>query len=248
MEKYMTIGEVAKKAGVTVRALQYYDNVGLLQPASESEGGRRLYTHKEVVKLHQILSMKQLGFSLDEIKTRMPAANTPEEISNMLITQATEIKTKIDALTDMLEYVEKLNTEILQTHTVDWDKYATIFTLLKAKSELYWVAKHFSGNGLDHISMSDEDSIKSFIEIQNRLLEEAGTLQKAGIPPESEQGQAFAKAFWDLSMEVIGEDTHLLDEFEEIAKKHGDSKWKEKQDFIGKSVGIYISSLKKENE
>ena len=41
---FMTVGEVAKKMGVTVRTLQYYDKEGLLSPSAESEGGRRLYT------------------------------------------------------------------------------------------------------------------------------------------------------------------------------------------------------------
>jgi len=59
----MTIGEIAKKASVTVRALQYYDKEGLLQPSTESEGGRRLYTNKELVKLQQIPSLKQLGLT-----------------------------------------------------------------------------------------------------------------------------------------------------------------------------------------
>ena len=39
---YMTVGELAKKMGTTVRTLQYYDKEGLLSPSSESEGGRRL--------------------------------------------------------------------------------------------------------------------------------------------------------------------------------------------------------------
>lgn len=41
---YMTVGEVAKKMGVTVRTLQYYDKEGLFSPSAVSEGGRRLYT------------------------------------------------------------------------------------------------------------------------------------------------------------------------------------------------------------
>lgn len=66
---YMTIGEVAKKMNVTVRTLQYYDREGLLSPSAISEGGRRLYTDKDIVTLHQILSLKHLGFTLNDIKT-----------------------------------------------------------------------------------------------------------------------------------------------------------------------------------
>ena len=60
---YMTVGEVAKKMNVSVRTLQYYDKEGLLVPSAESEGGRRLYTDKDMIQLHQILSLKHLGFS-----------------------------------------------------------------------------------------------------------------------------------------------------------------------------------------
>ena len=57
---FMTVGEAAKKIGVTVRTLQYYDKEGLLSPSAESEGGRRLYTDKDLVMLHQIISLKSL--------------------------------------------------------------------------------------------------------------------------------------------------------------------------------------------
>ena len=63
-KKYMSVGELAKKMHTTVRTLQYYDKEKLLCPSSQSEGGRRLYTHKDMIKLHQIQSLKSLGFSI----------------------------------------------------------------------------------------------------------------------------------------------------------------------------------------
>ena len=77
--KYMTVGEVAKKMGVSVRTLQYYDREGILCPSAVSEGGRRLYSDKDVVRLHQVLSLKSLGFSLGEIRTKLVAVDTPGE-------------------------------------------------------------------------------------------------------------------------------------------------------------------------
>ena len=69
---FMTVGKLAERMGVTVRTLQYYDREGLLSPTAESGGGRRLYTDKDMIQLHQILSLKSLGFSLDDIKNRLP--------------------------------------------------------------------------------------------------------------------------------------------------------------------------------
>lgn len=85
---FMTVGEVAKKMGVTVRTLQYYDKEGLLSPSAESEGGRRLYTDKDLITLHQIISLKSLGFSLDDIKERLISLETPADVANALTEQA----------------------------------------------------------------------------------------------------------------------------------------------------------------
>ena len=111
---YMTVGEVAKKMDVTVRTLQHYDKEGLLSPSAISEGGRRLYTDKDIVKLHQILSLKHLGFSLDDIKNRLIPLDTPNEIAAVLEQQATAVQRKIDSLSESLRELEALRAEVLQ--------------------------------------------------------------------------------------------------------------------------------------
>ncbi|EOQ04709.1 hypothetical protein KOY_04884 [Bacillus cereus VDM021] len=62
------INKVRKLTGVTVRTLRYYDQIGLLKPASKTEGGHRLYTNEEIKKLHQVQFLKKVGFPLHEIK------------------------------------------------------------------------------------------------------------------------------------------------------------------------------------
>ena len=69
MEGYYTSGEFAKKANVSIRTVRYYDKQGLLKPAGMSSGGYRLYTDSDFAKLQKILSLKYLGFSLDEIRS-----------------------------------------------------------------------------------------------------------------------------------------------------------------------------------
>lgn len=95
---YMTIGELAKKMGVTVRTLQYYDKEGFFSPSSVSEGGRRLYTDKDLIKLYQILSLKHLGFSLEDIKNRVISLDTPADVAEVLAEQAAVIKNEIQNL------------------------------------------------------------------------------------------------------------------------------------------------------
>jgi DNA-binding transcriptional MerR regulator len=70
-EPQLRVGEVARRTGVSVRTLHHYDGIGLLRPShrtgSAHGGGHRLYTTADLARLQQILSLRQLGFSLDEI-------------------------------------------------------------------------------------------------------------------------------------------------------------------------------------
>ncbi|WP_054706295.1 MerR family transcriptional regulator [Bacillus sp. JCM 19041] len=63
-----TIGKLSKKTGVTVRTLDYYDQISLLSPKEMTEGGHRLYSDHDVMRLEQILALKYMGFPLDKVK------------------------------------------------------------------------------------------------------------------------------------------------------------------------------------
>lgn len=63
----LKIGELAKRAGLTVRTLHHYDSIGLLSPSARSASGFRLYNQDDVVRLHRIHALKQLGCSLTDI-------------------------------------------------------------------------------------------------------------------------------------------------------------------------------------
>ncbi len=67
MSNFMKIGELAQKTGLSVRTLHYYDEIGLLSPSHRTEVGYRLYSNQDIIRLQQILSLRQLKFSLKEI-------------------------------------------------------------------------------------------------------------------------------------------------------------------------------------
>lgn len=97
---------------VTVRTLQYYDKEGLLKPSEKSAGGRRLYTKKDMVKLHQIISLKYLGFSLDEIKGKLFSLDNPKKVAEILEKQSEIIKKQIENLKYALTITETLHDEM----------------------------------------------------------------------------------------------------------------------------------------
>ena len=63
-----SISQIAKETGISVRTLQYYDEIGLLKPARLSESGYRMYNESSLGTLQQILTLKELDFSLKTLR------------------------------------------------------------------------------------------------------------------------------------------------------------------------------------
>lgn len=246
---YMTVGELAKKMKTTVRTLQYYDEEGVLSPSGTSDGGRRLYTDKDMIMLHQIQSMKYLGFSLNDIKTRLVSLETPEEVVAVLTVQANAVREKIASLSEVLETIEKLKEETLQMQTVNFRKYADIVALLQAGDD-YWMVKNFSDKMWEHIqNRFDDKSAKTFYNKHKRLLIDAAKLAKADVPPDGGQGIAIGKRWFDLLSEFTGSDISLLSDMQEFAEKRNswDKQWREKweraEGFLTLALDAYLSTL-----
>ncbi|HEV2970790.1 MAG TPA: MerR family transcriptional regulator [Pirellulales bacterium] len=64
----LKVGELARRTRLTIRTLHHYDEIGLLRPSLHTESGHRLYTAGDVARLQQVLSLRQLGFALEEIR------------------------------------------------------------------------------------------------------------------------------------------------------------------------------------
>ena len=246
---FMTVGEVAKKIGVTVRTLQYYDKEGLLSPSAESEGGRRLYTDKDLIILHQIISLKSLGFSLDDIKHRLISLETPSDVANALTGQADGIREKIEQLTASLTAIEQLKEEVLQMQTVNFKKYADIIVNLQMKNDSYYLIKRFDDNTLDYIrNRFDKESGLDFMDRFNRLSDEIIEFQKASVSPESEKCQRVVKEYWGLITEFTNGDMSMLPKLMEVGNiDTATNAWEERQkivnDYLEPALQIYFSRL-----
>ena len=102
----MTVKQVANLTGVSVRTLQFYDEIGLLKPAGLTEAGYRLYDENTLETLQQILFFKELDFTLKEVKTIM--GNPQFDKLNAFIKQRELIQLKRDRLNALIELLDKL--------------------------------------------------------------------------------------------------------------------------------------------
>ena len=95
----MTVHEVSKLTGVSIRALQYYDKIGLLKPTGYTQSGYRLYDDTALETLQQILLFRELEFPLKEIKTIISSADFDREKA---------LEQQITLLTMKKEHLENL--------------------------------------------------------------------------------------------------------------------------------------------
>ena len=86
--KLMRVGELAKAVGKTVRAMHLYEELGLLEPRQRSEGGFRLYGPEAIDRIHWIVKLQAIGFTLAEIqgfvKDFQSARSAPEATARVL--------------------------------------------------------------------------------------------------------------------------------------------------------------------
>lgn len=246
-----SVGELAKKMETTVRTLQYYDREGLLKPSFRSEGGRRLYTQKDMVKLHQILSMKFLGFSLEEIKNNLISLDTPQDVLKVLDKQKEAVKNQIDSLSSALSAIEALQKEVQHMNKVDFSKYADIITLLQLKNNGYWIVKFFDDKLMTHIKNKYSDQPEVALDLFKRwesMCDIVPTLNAKGITPDSSEGQSVAKQWWDLVIEFTGGDLSMLPELAKFneSKDGWSEEMKQKQlvadAFLEDALAIYFKN------
>lgn len=244
---YLTVGELASRMNVSVRTLQYYDREGLLPPSAISEGGRRLYTYRDMVMLHQILSLKHLGFSLSEIRERLLPLEEPEEVAAVLSEQAAALRTQIQTLTETLTNIEKLRDEVLSMNEVDFRCYADIVVNLEMHNSMYWALKYFDPETRNHIREKfDQESGAAFLQEFQAVQREAAQLRQRGVAPESPEGQSMAASFWSMVQKAAGGDSELLSKLLSLPQDAGfTDAWQQLEgaEFMEAALGVYLQKL-----
>lgn len=69
-------GELARQAGCNIETIRYYEKIGLLNAPSRTEGGHRLYSHDDQVRLQFILRARELGFTIEELRNLLSLVDT----------------------------------------------------------------------------------------------------------------------------------------------------------------------------
>jgi DNA-binding transcriptional MerR regulator len=219
------VGELARRTGVSVRALHHYDEIGLLSPSHRSEAGYRLYTEIDVARLQQIRSLRALGFSLEEARDFLKRPEvTPDRVLQLHIAHLKEQIAAQQSLADRLEQVarrwrsdEKVPTEeFLQIIEVTnmTTKYYTPEQMeqLKQRREML---------GEDHIRQAEAEWPELIAKVQAEM--------DRGTDPADERVQALARRWKELVEELTGGDPGISQSLGRM--------WKEETNIHGMDTG-----------
>lgn len=131
-----TTGEFARKANVSVRTIRYYDKQGLLKPSSINESGYRLYSDEDFARLQKILTLKYLGFSLEEIRSISLNEDVRDYVKHSLKMQKKLIRNKIEGLQQVEEALNEASRILEQKNTVDWKAILHLIHLISMEKSL----------------------------------------------------------------------------------------------------------------
>ncbi len=121
-EGYYSSGQFAKMAHISVRTVRYYDKVNILKPSYVTESGARFYTDTDFVRLQQIMLLKYLGFSLDDIRELTVGETDYQFMANSLELQRKLIQDKIEQLQMVEKAIGDTTKEIRENRDVDWSQ------------------------------------------------------------------------------------------------------------------------------
>jgi DNA-binding transcriptional MerR regulator len=180
--KLYSTGRFAKRAAVSVRTLRFYDRAGVLTPSERTEAGYRMYTDEDVPRLQQVLALKFLGLSLDEIKRCLAAG--PRRLQESLGQQKAMMREKraqLDAILRAIEEAERL----LESEPATFEPVVRVIEVIQMQQQSDWVSKYLT-----------PEQQKQMQELSETSYSEEARAKLAARGPWTEEDQAHASEQW----------------------------------------------------
>ena len=250
-ENRFTVGELARRCGVTVRTLQYYDRQGLLSPSHYTEGGRRLYDREDVMLLLQILFLKSFGFSLEEIRDRLLHIDSPEEIVRMFSRQRDVLQGQIENLKEAVALLNKTIAEVEMNGVLGTEKLVAIMGMMKQNNPYSFILRYFDDNDMKTIfaKFSGDTETNDYAAEWEDISAEMVSLYRKGADPEGSEGQALAARWWAQVQKLTENDPELLQSLINVGsdvdnwpEQAGDFKYAAR-DFLSKAFEKYLNDI-----
>jgi DNA-binding transcriptional MerR regulator len=221
----LKVGELAKRTGLTVRTLHHYHEIGLLKPSLHTDAGYRLYTAADVARLQQVLSLRQLGFSLEEVRDCLDRPGfSPLEVIRLHVARLRE---QIELQRKLCERLETLGEHFRTAGEVSADEFLqTIEVMTMTEKLAEQMGKYYTPAQLKHFEERQkaggpemEEAIQKGPQWWADLFADVDAAMDAGVPAEDPKAQALAKRWLELVTMVTGGDPAIYNSMRAMYEK-----------------------------
>ena len=217
-ETRYTSGQIADSTGLTIRAVQYYDRIGLLPSSGRTKNGRRYYTQDDLIMMEQIVLYKSLGFSLEQVKKNILPNPNKDELLEMFGNQKLMLMQKLEHLHTALSIVG------IMADRIEAGKEPLIHVLLRflnalPDDDIFSQASTMITRE-QHQSLSryfqEIEPLQTFYHAWKELLIDAIVLIHEDILPDSVSAQDLAERWYEAILSITNGDLNVIKEISEL--------------------------------
>ena len=234
----LKVGELAKRSGLTVRALHHYDSIGLLRPSGRSDSGYRLYNRDDVARLHGIQTLRHMGVPLAEVAQLLDGggATLPAIVAQQISALDQEIA-RTRALRERLGVMRMILAGGGQPETDDW---------LASLSTMSTLEQYFS---VAELKLIFERWRRSEAEWPP-LLEAIREAMDRSVPPDSVELQPLVRRWMDLNARWMNGDLASIERWGDMLREQPELPLpkgmdRELLDYIGQATKLRLAVLAK---
>jgi DNA-binding transcriptional MerR regulator len=215
----LKVGELASRTGLTVRTLHHYDEIGLLKPSQHTGAGYRLYTGRDIIRLQQVVSLRQLGLSLEEVRACLdrPDFSPLAVIDHHLA----HLREQIESQRKLCGRLEAVAARLRAAGEVSADE------LLKTIEEMTSMEKYFTAEQLERIrTRRDEIGGEQLRQKQQQWAELIALVRaemERGTDPGDAKVQDLARRWRDLVDFTTGGDPEMAQSIKRHWEEEGDN-------------------------
>src|SRR5690606_16330808 len=199
------VGELARRTGLTVRTLHHYDRIGLLRPSARSSAGYRLYGERDVARLQQIRSLRQLGFTLEQIRGMLDHRGrggiSPLRVIELHLARLRE---QVRAQQLLCDRLERIAERLRAAEAVSADE------LIQSIEAMTMFEKYYTPEQLEQLAKRreavGEERIREVEAEWPRLVEGVRAEMEKGTDPSDPRVQTLAQRWRALIEEFTGGD------------------------------------------
>lgn len=212
MTEHYSIGEFAKYTGASIRTLHYYDELGILTP-QRSSNGRRFYNDSHFVTMQKIVTLKFLGFSLEQIKSLL--FNSHWNVKESLQFQKGLMEEKLHQTERVLKALEHAIHLVDEYDAIDSSIFISIIQGIQLQEEhKEWLKGIFPEEKVEEIYSIPTEKQQAFEKKFAAILSDLK--DKVGSNPADDDIQLQIRELMEMLQEIVGED--LLSIFEKADK------------------------------